>query len=300
VNQQQQSRWRLTRGQLLWVGGIAALAFLITMICGYLFEWTWTGFPNRTLWDWLDLLIVPVVLAVGGYLFTRSENRATQTAAEQRAQDEALQAYLDQMSRLILEADLHDLEGEEQLSLYDTPRGDMRYTKASTLARARTLSILDRVDPRRKRTVLQTLYESALIGRASFAEAPSRPIVDLRAANLAGALLHNLNLTGVYLPYADLSGADLSESILNRATLDHTDLSNADLNGTLMHRTDLTLANLKGAELTGAGLNGAEVTEKQLEEAKSLQGATMPNGQKYEDWLKSRENRGEDEENGGP
>ena len=28
-----------------------------------------------TLWDWLDLLIMPVVLAIGEYLFTRSESR---------------------------------------------------------------------------------------------------------------------------------------------------------------------------------------------------------------------------------
>jgi hypothetical protein len=30
-----------------------------------------------------------------------------------------------------------------------------------------------------------------------------------------------------------------------------------------------------------------------------LEGATMPNGQKYEDWLKDRENRKEDAENDG-
>jgi hypothetical protein len=28
---------------------------------------------DKTFWDWLNLLIVPVVLAIGGYLFTRSE-----------------------------------------------------------------------------------------------------------------------------------------------------------------------------------------------------------------------------------
>ena len=34
-------------------------------------------------------------------------------------------------------------------------------------------------------------------------------------------------------------------------------------------------------------LEGANVTDKQLDQARSLEGATMPNGQKYEDWLKS-------------
>src|SRR5215211_2473133 len=106
VDQQQEPRWQPTRRQLLWAGGIAALAFLIIVVCGYLFGWKWTGLaqskvlkgvqPAKTLWDWLDLLIIPVVLAIGGYLFTRSENRATRVAAGQRAQSEALQAYLDQ------------------------------------------------------------------------------------------------------------------------------------------------------------------------------------------------------------
>ncbi len=84
MDQQQQSRWRPTRGQLLWVSGIAALAFVITVVCGYLFGWKWTGLPERTLWDWLSLLIVPLVLALGGYLFTRSENERTRQSAEQQ------------------------------------------------------------------------------------------------------------------------------------------------------------------------------------------------------------------------
>ena len=87
--QQQQSRWRPTRRQLLWAGGVAVLAFLIIVICGYLFGWKWTGLPERTLWDWLDLLIVPVVLAIGGYLFTQTENqRASQDTAEQHRVDQ--------------------------------------------------------------------------------------------------------------------------------------------------------------------------------------------------------------------
>jgi hypothetical protein len=42
---------------------------------------------EKSLWDWLKLLIVPVVLllggALGGYFFTRSENRRAQRIADQ-------------------------------------------------------------------------------------------------------------------------------------------------------------------------------------------------------------------------
>jgi hypothetical protein len=48
-------------------------------------------------------------------------------------------------------------------------------------------------------------------------------------------------------------------------------------------------ANLRNAE----GLTGEELEQQ----AASLEGAIMPNGQKYEEWLKSR---GKDEENSGP
>jgi len=77
-------------------------------------------------------------------------------------------------------------------------------------------------------------------------------------------------LRGAGLVYADLSGA-----VLVYADLSHADLSSADLSD----------ANLSRANLTGA--QGA--TQERLAQAKYLEGATMPNGQKYEDWLKSKD-----------
>src|SRR5215212_48906 len=86
VDQQQQARRR--KRVLRAAGIVAALAFSITVFGGYLFGWKWTGLPRETLWDWLDLLIVPTVLALGGYLFTRSENqRARETAEKERTLD---------------------------------------------------------------------------------------------------------------------------------------------------------------------------------------------------------------------
>ncbi len=57
----------------------------------------------------------------------------------------------------------------------------------------------------------------------------------------------------------------------------------------------MTHADLRGANLSEA----LGITNEELEQqAASLEGATMPNGQKYEDWLKSK-GRGEDGENSG-
>jgi serine phosphatase RsbU (regulator of sigma subunit) len=74
-------------------------------------SWAWTGFADKTLWDWLQLLsalAIPVVLAAAGFWFTTQQEthqqaieekraQAEQELEEQRAQDAALQAFLDQM-----------------------------------------------------------------------------------------------------------------------------------------------------------------------------------------------------------
>jgi hypothetical protein len=55
------------------------------------------------------------------------------------------------------------------------------------------------------------------------------------------------------------------------------------------------------ANLIRTNLRGAiNWTEKQLSQAAYLDDATMPNGQKYEDWLKDKEGSGKDLENSGP
>ena len=97
----------------------------------------------------------------------------------------------------------------------------------------------------------------------------------------------------------DLRWAHLSAADLREADLSGADLTNATLLGANLRGADLTSTDLTNTDLTNADLTDAQVTEEQLEAAKSLEGATMPNGQKYEDWLKSKD-RGDEGENNGP
>jgi uncharacterized protein YjbI with pentapeptide repeats len=62
-------------------------------------------------------------------------------------------------------------------------------------------------------------------------------------------------------------------------------------------RLELHEINLRGADLPKANLQAAKVTDHQLAVKKALQGAIMPEGQKYEEWLRDREGRGEDNKN---
>jgi uncharacterized protein YjbI with pentapeptide repeats len=75
----------------------------------------------------------------------------------------------------------------------------------------------------------------------------------------------------------------------------------ADLREAILREVDLSRAILGRADLRGANLRSAIVIGEQVVQAHSLEGATMPNGQKYEEWLKDKEGRREDDgKNSGP
>jgi uncharacterized protein YjbI with pentapeptide repeats len=139
---------------------------------------------------------------------------------------------------------------------------------------------------------------------------------DLQQANLRGAILQEADLRGAILQRADLQAADLQQANLQganliKAHLYRANLQGANLGGAILQEADLWGAILGGANLGGANLGGANlqeanlelanlqaaaVTDEQLSAALSLQGATMPDGQKYEEWLKDKD-RGKDVEN---
>ena len=44
--------------------GLALLTgFVVLVLAGYLVPWSWTGFAGNTLWDWLSLALLPLVIA---------------------------------------------------------------------------------------------------------------------------------------------------------------------------------------------------------------------------------------------
>jgi uncharacterized protein YjbI with pentapeptide repeats len=202
------------------------------------------GFRGMTVRDWLQLLIIPLALVVIGFLFSMQqdarqqqiENRraeAERKLAEQRSQDEALQAYLDQLSNLLLE---HDLRKSEE-------DGEVR-----TLARARTATVIQRLDAGGNRNVIRFLDEAGLT----------------KDSQSSIRLLAGVDLRGAHLGGIDLVGTDLSD-----ADLRYADLSKANLLD----------ANLRGAELSDANLDKARgITKEQLEkQTENLKGAIMPN-----------------------
>jgi hypothetical protein len=226
------------------------------------------GFRGKTVWDFLQLLIVPLMLVAIGLVFSLQQDarqqriedqraEAERELAEQRAQDEALQAYLDQMSQLMLERKL--LEAEQGAPVH-------------TLAQARTSTIILRLDAEHNESVIRFLGDSGL------AASDEASVSLLREITLSHATLSNAPLGDANLSSANLSGADLSFANLSGADLSDADLIGANLSDAILVNANLSGAVMDTANLSGANLGGAKgVTKERLEqEAVSLTGATMP------------------------
>ena len=221
----------------------------------------WSGFGKKTLWDWLNLLIVPIFLVVAAVWFEHQEKKTERENARQREeadlklenerrQDDLLQAYLDKMTDLMLEKSLSTRESTAEI----------RY-----IARARTLTALRGLNGVRKAILLQFIYESGLIN-------VDLPIIDMRGADLNQVKLQEtayfvefqsseFHATGVGVPKgANMSNIALYEANLRKADLGFVDFKNANLS-----KSDFYKANLMGAKLQSANLQKAHLNEARLD-----------------------------------
>jgi uncharacterized protein YjbI with pentapeptide repeats len=228
-------------------------------------KWVASGVAGKTSWEWLELLIVPVLLAGGAfYIDNQSEKRQEAIASEryenetdlanERAKQETLNSYLEQMKELLLSEKLRTSPVDSEVR---------------SVARAITTTTIKDLDNTRNALVIDFLRESKLLGvsdeESSISNAKKlEPILILAGLNLSGTDLTDANLRGANLNGAYLRGANLNEANLNKANLSEADLSYANLRG----------ANLRGANLRGANLNEASLRGTNLGEA-DLSGANL-------------------------
>lgn len=254
-----------------------------------------TGFETKTLWDWMELLIIPLFLAGGAFYLQRSERAVERKAADDRAklerelatdrqQEAALQAYLDRMADLLLKEKLGESESE----------------KALNVARVRTLTVMRGLNATRNGIVLRFLHDIQLAGNMKsylFVDA-NLDRVNLEGVDLSETNLHTAKLEGANLQGAHLEAVNLRSANLKDANLQGAFLQGANLQGANLIRANLQGAYLRGAKMQGAFLDGANLNDANLKDAnlqgvmldkgnslttvRSLKGATMPDGTKHD------------------
>jgi hypothetical protein len=241
----------------IFLGSILAfLAFAVVIWCGYKAGWNWTGFGEyvevkgsaslgtganreyhqaKTLWDWLQLLLIPFLLVIGGYLFNRNLKQRDERAALENQRETALNAYFTTITELLLKPRTEPFpppepvaqiiitgkkqERPESLNAPDKPVESL----IASVIRGRTLSTLKILDGKRKGQLFRFLIESLLIQEEKRKdELPRPPMIELAHADLSGADLAGLEFAGVVLRNVDLRGANLTFANLKEAAIDET------------------------------------------------------------------------------
>lgn len=248
-----------------WVVAIAVLGVIVGVIgvilyYGYTTRPGWVGVACKRFWDYLDLLIVPAAIAIGVAILNSMQSERQRNAEDeqkqrelgieaQRAQDQALQAYLDQLTQLLVTQRDQELI---RLQVDDDVR---------QVVHARSDPLLRALNPTRRWSLVLFLAVMGLLAKG-------RPLVSLAGADLRGvdgsvAQLKEVDLSGADLSGAELSGAELSGAKLSGANLNGAKLFGADLIG-----ADLENADLRNAELISADLRNAKLQDANLEHAK--------------------------------
>jgi uncharacterized protein YjbI with pentapeptide repeats len=272
------SRWKI----YLIYAGLIILGGGFIFLLAETFRAKNTGFETKTLWDWMDLLVIPVVLAVGAFYLNRSERAVERQIAENRAnlereiasdrqKEDALQTYIDRMAELLIDKKLRTTEIKE----------------VQDVARTRTITVMRGMDPRRNSLIIQFLREANLvIDEYSILKGANLEYLDLSNVFLpeiilSTANLDHANLQKAFLPFADMQMASLWDTNLQGAILTGVNLQQARLWEANLQEADFREANLQGAELMGANLQGADLKDANLQEAvlrgANLQGADLSN-----------------------
>lgn len=207
----------------------------------------WTGFATKTLWDWMQLLIIPFVLAGGTLWFnTQQANTSAELGRQQHASDQ--QIATDQQDEAILTTYINDIGN---LLMTNHLRSSQPETEVRVVARAKTFVALKKLDGDRKGELIQFLYEAHLIGYTS---------VDTKS----GTVSQTESTVNLY-------GVDASQADLTRAYLEGADLEGVDLEG----------ANFEGADISKANLRYARIEPQQLSKTYSLENTLLPDGSQF-------------------
>jgi uncharacterized protein YjbI with pentapeptide repeats len=251
------------------------------------FNQSFWDFRNKTFFDWLEVVLVPVVIAVGGFLYSqqqKAQDIVQQQNAEQSAdiarQHEVMSNYLTRMTNLLIKQNL---------------RLSPENSEERIIARAITLNAARQLEDERKGQLIKFLYEAKLIGHCPSGEnlntsdncirpifnlesailektsfegsMPSLEGIDLKEAVLSSAQLSGITLTKAKMQKVDLRGADLTKAFMVEVDLAGAKLERIDLKGAVLSKANLKGAQIKNGNLQCSLLRGTELQEANLEKA---------------------------------
>jgi len=119
-------------------------------LCKKGYVWAdWTDFENKKLWQILELIIIPLILAITLFILDRFERKADREINLDNQRERLLQNYFDAMTSLILDNNLMKSNEHE----------------IQEIARVKTLTTLKSLDGVRKGELIIFLKRTGLLNK---------------------------------------------------------------------------------------------------------------------------------------
>jgi uncharacterized protein YjbI with pentapeptide repeats len=266
--------------------------------------WKWTGFGNKTLWEILQLIGLPAVLAAVGLFINYSLEQSQKKIENDRYQQAALENYFQQMTNILVDKKLgalyhvhldnqlpnyqdsfsqliHQLNTIKEVdpALKESITKDLKELRESqmeeleAIARAQTLTTLNllRLDTTRRDLLINFLRETTLAAKdptcAQQDNKTTEQVEKCRKQEQEANLLIGINLHSLDLPNINLQLFILKLADLGDANLSKAFLSEADLSGSNLSGSNLSEAYMNKTDLRGANLRNANLTKASLIQA---------------------------------
>jgi uncharacterized protein YjbI with pentapeptide repeats len=249
---------------------IFIISFLLWRVFAIISNFKWSGFQKKSFWDWLQLLIIPLMLALGAfYLNSTADFRDYQIAQEQKHQ-EILTDYFSKMQDLIVETK----KSKQTPGSKESNSEERLLLEFRTTAQALTLSVLEQLDGKRKGKVITYLAESQLItanndNQSSLPEVEndnpsSLPEIKLNGANLKEIVLKNVDLYSIIdMKNKDriINGIKINNANMERANLSKVNLFKSDLMGSNLENATLQNVNFAGSTMKSSRFINGQITD---------------------------------------
>jgi len=282
-----------------WLRGILPLLLLLLIIANvaivsnWISNFKWSGFQKKSFWDWLQLLIVPLMLALGAFYLNSAADFRDYQIAQERKQQEILTDYFSKMQGLIVETK----KSKQTPGSKESNSEERLLTEFRPTAQALTLSVLEQLDGERKGKVITYLAESQLITVDNNKPYP-QPEINLYGANLKGMVLNDVDQVetvdkkplGVVIDKADITnsniknvklfeGSQLRESDFSEANLTDVYFTGADMQGAKFIKSQMTNVDLSNTNLTSANFDNVETTKITISPETKLDDACVTKGE---------------------
>ncbi|MCA9919612.1 MAG: pentapeptide repeat-containing protein [Anaerolineales bacterium] len=307
-------KWLWSKKFHLLVIGVVVIFISMALFSkqkGYVWP-EWTGFGDytdqngefyrgKTLYDWLELLIIPTALGIIVWFLNKQDNANDRILTKDNQRQAILDDYLNTMATYVL---------ENQLCLSE------KGSEIRNIARVRTISVLRELDGERKGQVLNFLSGANLIKKPdpvinlhgadfshtkfddTFEYGPYNETgigIDLSNSQLQSCNFYKASLTGANFDNSELAHSNFSESCLRFASFENTSFYQtyffkSDLSETRFNNVWSKNANFGKANLRGADMGDFYFLYREWQ----FQDATMPDGSSLKTWLRNYHEREEE------